>query len=161
MVKQNNNTWYIIGGVVIVILLVIILWRVFTPSSSSTEKVNIPFSSQCKFDLTGGQFGGTQGDNSITCTFRNDGQQTGEGCFNVQEIKTDGAVETILATYKICSGSLSPGYTSDAKKINEPQTYKVFSSTGCSLMGQNSGSWTCTMDNNREIKYTIKVTELN
>jgi len=168
--KKNNNLWYTIGGVVIFILIMLIIfptskWGYDGKMYNGEE--NIPFSFDCEFNLFGGQFGGTSGEDSLTCTFRNEGNKAGEKCFDIQEVKIDGAVETVLAEYKnICSGDLQPWGRSEEKTIYEPQTYRDFKElldeNKCSIYGQNKDSWTCTVrgSGNREIIYTIKAEEI-
>lgn len=163
MVKEGKN--YILGiliGIIAVLVVLFLIYILSNTTKTENKTDNLPFSSNCEYNLVGGQFGGTQGEDSFTCTFRNEGDKSGEKCFNIQEVKIDGAVETIIAEYKnICSGVLEPYHTSEKKVINEPQTYRDFDESKCSTYGQNANSWTCGVNNNREIEYIVRAEAIN
>jgi len=166
MVDKKNNAWIwvavIIAGAIIIGAIILSFGKT-NLGSSSTENGGIIFSSECKFNLVGGQFGGTQGEDSLSCTFRNEGTKAGEKCFNIKEVKIDGAVETTIAEYKnICSGVLNSWERSSEKIIYEPKTYRVFDDSNCGIVGKNSASWTCKIEgSNREIEYLVKAEPVN
>ncbi|MBT6690217.1 hypothetical protein HN832_00530 [archaeon] len=174
--KQNDNTWKIIAGVAVgALVLVLIFFSLgnFNNSSSEKEQEENSFTYECKFALINGQFGGTTGEDAIICKFRNEGNEPAEACFNVQEVKIDGAVETIIAEYKnICSGvvdswtysktSTSYNPWSEEKYIYEPQTYRVFEDEDCWAIGKNADSWDCNMEGSeREIQYIIRAEQIS